>query len=150
MTTDTLQQEPGGEAALKAVVLYDELGSGIRARALLGRVADKTCEEGQFESVFWRLDLMSQPRIAQEALDGAMDADMILLAADKILSSPDRLLGWLKSWATSREIQDAVLVASCHGKDRVAVSNEIERLRELAGSYGLGWLCEVEGGREAA
>lgn len=149
MTTDTLQQESGSDAALKAVVLYDALESGMRAKALLGRVGNKTGEE-PLESVFWRLDVITQPPLAAEALDGAMDADMILLVADRIVSSPERLLGWLKTWATSREIQDALLVASCHGQDRTALSKEIECLRELAGHYGLAWLCDEEFTHKAA
>lgn len=135
---------------LKAVVFYDKLESGRRARALLGRVADKAGWKGRVNTVFWKFDVMTQPPVAREALYGAMDADMILLVAGKVMPPPDWLLEWLEAWAISRRVQDAVLATWCRRHDRGPLAEGIERLRELAGRHGLEWLCaeELERGQD--
>lgn len=149
MKPAALQSNPSSHSLLKAVVLYDEFGSGLRAKEMLERVTDQAQWEGEFDNMFWRFDVMSQPLVAREALYRAADADMVLLAAEKAGYPPDWLIEWLEIWAITRRIQDAALVAWCHGHERGVTSEGIERLRELAERYGLEWLCaeELAGGR---
>lgn len=135
---------------LKVVVLYAEFESALEARALLDRVALGADWPGEVESQFWRFDVMSQPLVAREALYRAADADMLVLTARQAGYPPDWLLEWLEIWAITRRIQDAVLAAWCRGHDPAVLSQGVECLRELAGRYGLDFLCAEEVSREAA
>lgn len=147
---ETLQSEPGCCSSLKVVVLYDELESAIRAKRLLARVAANAAWEGTFDNVFWRFDMMSQPLAVREASESAADADMILLVAERVVVPPVCLLEWLETWATTRRIQDAALVAWCHRRAGGSSSEAVETLRKLAGRHGLEWLCAEELERETA
>lgn len=144
MTTETLQEDAGSECSLKTVVLYDDFGAGLKARQLLGRAADHAHWEGDVTNTFWRFDVMSEPRVARDALYRSMDADMVFLAAEHAEYPPEWLLEWLEIWASTRRIRDAALAAWCHGAKRGAVSEGIERLRNLAERHGLEWLCAEE------
>lgn len=143
LTPDTPQRDLTQDPLLKAVVLYGEFESGVQARALLGRATDRAKWSGRAESLFWRFDVMSQPLVAREALYRAADADIILLAAQDVEYPPDWLLEWLEIWAITRRIQDAILAAWCRGHGEPS-TGALNRLRELAGQYGLEFLCAQE------
>jgi len=142
--TATLQREPGRCASLKAVVLYDGLESGTRAEALLMRATGRARWRGKFEMAFWRFDVMSHPNIAREALYRAADANVVLVVAEQAMSPPRWLLEWLELWAATRRVQDAVLAAWCRHHERDSLPKAVKSLRDLAGRYGLEWLCAEE------
>lgn len=142
--TATLHPKPRRCASLKAVVLYDGLESGTKAKALLLRVGNRARWRGKFDTAFWRFDVMAQTSVAREALYRAADADMVLVVAEGAVSPPRWLLEWLEIWAATRRIQDAVLAAWCRHHDRGPLSKGAQILRDLAGRYGLHWLCAEE------
>jgi hypothetical protein len=150
MKANAVQEDPTGQSLVKAVVLYSEFESGVRARALLSRVAHQAGCQGRVQSVFWRFDVMSQPLVAREALYHAADADIVLLAASAVSSPPAWLLEWLEGWAITRRVQDAVLAAWCRGHGGAQSAEGIGTLRKLADRYGLEWLCAEETEADAA
>jgi hypothetical protein len=135
---------------LKAVVLYADFDCGVKARALVRRAADHSGWLGEVENLLWRFDVMSQPLVAREALYRAADADILLLVAAAEAYPSAWLLEWLEIWAITRRIQDAILAAWCQGKDVGGSSEGVACLRELAGRYGLEFLCAEEAAHEAA
>lgn len=148
---ERLQSLPVGRSRLKAVVLYDEFESGVRAKTLLGQATKQAVWTGELESVFWRFDVMTQPLVAREALYRAADADIVLMVSERTAHPPDSLIEWLEIWAIIRRIQDALLAAWCHQPHAgERLSEGAEALRNLAGRYGLDWLCAEELARKAA
>lgn len=126
---------------LKAVVLYGELESAMKAKVLLGRATQHAGWTGETEILFWRFDVMARAQVAREALYRAADADIILLVAREIDSPPDWMLEWLEIWAISRRIQDAILVAWCLEHGASGSHKGAGLLRDLAGRYRLEFLC---------
>jgi len=149
--SNAMQQDPTSESAVKAVVLYGEFESGIRARALLSRVAQHAGCEERLRSDYWRFDILSRPAVARESLAHAEDADIVLLVSGETSNPPAWLLEWLEAWAVNRQVRDAVLAAWCRGHGRSEPMPEgVAPLRELARRHGLEWLCAEEAGRDAA
>jgi len=140
----------GRQPKLKAVVLYADFDCGVKARALVRRAADHSGWPGEVENLLWRFDVMSQPLVAREALYRSADADILLLVAEEAAYPSAWLLEWLEIWAITRRIQDAILAAWCRGNDVGGASEGVECLRELAGRYGLEFLCAEEVARKAA
>jgi hypothetical protein len=144
MQNSTLDRGPRAKSALKAVVLYSEIESGLKAKTLLQRAAQRAGWAGAMEHSFWRFDVMSQPSVAREALYGAADADMVLLVAKGMSKPPEWLLEWLEIWAVTRRIPDAILAAWCEEHVPEDTDKGIKTLRKLADQYALEFLCADE------
>lgn len=141
MKSQTNPIDPESKSALKAVVLYEKLESGISARGLLKRVSDRLPWAKAMESVFWRFDVMSDAAIAREALYRAADADIVLIVARERSQPPEWLLEWLELWALTRRIRDVVLAAWCAGHASPRESTGVGALRELARRHGFDFIC---------
>jgi hypothetical protein len=150
MENPILHQGMRTRSALRAVVLYSEIESGLRARTLLQRASRRAGWAGAMENSFWRFDVMAKPAVAREALYGAVDADMVLLVAKGMSDPPEWLLEWLEIWALSRRIQDAILAAWCEEHLPQRPNRGIANLRKLAQRHGLVFLCADEARAQAA
>ena len=70
----------------------------------------------------WRFDVLKQPALAALTVAVAANADLIVLALNRIHSPPAELLDWLKNWAEHRRIKDAAVLAlhtGTHKHDRL-------------------------------
>lgn len=141
MESSTVYQESHAKSALKAVVLYSEIESGLKARTLLQRVIDRAGWQGALDNVFWRFDVLSRPNVAREALYGAADADIVLLVAKGISQPPEWLLEWLEIWAISRRTSDAILAAWCHEHAAQEQVEGMKPVRQIAKRHGLKFVC---------
>ena len=150
MENPTLDRGPRAKSALKAVVLYSEIESGLKAKTLLHRASQRAGWAGAMEHSFWRFDVMSKPSVAREALYGAVDADMVLLVAKGMSKPPEWLLEWLELWAISRRIPDAILAAWCEEHVPEEANKGIKTLRKLAEQYALEFLCADEAQLQAS
>jgi hypothetical protein len=104
------------DPVLKAVIIYDDFDSAAHATALLERVAKRADETMKWDIKPWRLDVLKQPMLAALTLAVAANADLIVLALNRVHSPPAELRDWLKSWAEHRQIEDAAMVALCPDK----------------------------------
>jgi len=94
---------------MNAVILYDDRKLAGEVNAMLERAAGRAGGAGSWTVRPWRLDLLSLPRAAEEALDEAAEAHLIVLAQRSQAEPPARLLGWLETWAGRRQVRDAAL-----------------------------------------
>ncbi|MDE3068865.1 MAG: hypothetical protein KGJ60_15135 [Verrucomicrobiota bacterium] len=101
------------EAALKAVIFYDDLVLAGRATALLERAAARADESLRWDAKLWRLDVLQRPELAAVTAAIAADADLIMLAANQADPAPKELLDWLERWAQNRTVADAALLTLC-------------------------------------
>jgi hypothetical protein len=90
-----------------AVVLYDEISSGFRAKDVCDRIRHQLADNSNLRVDLWRTDVLAQ---SPSALQQARAADMLVLALrpDTVLSKPIR--AWMETWAKSRRVEDAALV----------------------------------------
>ncbi|HLX96455.1 MAG TPA: hypothetical protein VKU37_11990 [Verrucomicrobiae bacterium] len=103
---------------LKAVIIYDDFDSAAHATALLERVAHRTDVGVKLDIKPWRCDVMKQPALAALTVAVAANADLIVLALDRIPSPTTELLNWLKNWAEHRRVKDAAVLALTTVKSR--------------------------------
>lgn len=101
------------DAALKAVIFYEDPKFAARATALLERVAARAEDGLKWDVKIWRLDVLQKPELAAVTLAFAADADLIVLAASRTDAAPAELLDWLDGWARHRKFADAALLALC-------------------------------------
>jgi hypothetical protein len=120
------------DMVFKAVIIYDDFDSATRAIALLERVALRADEAIKWDIKPWRLDVLKQPTLAALTVAVAANADLIVLALNRIYSTPVELLDWLKNWAEHRRIEDAAVLALSADKSHMQSTcwNEIKAFTE--------------------
>jgi hypothetical protein len=113
MSAIATQEKSLFEMTLKAAIIYDDFDFAARAAALLERVAIRADEAMRWDVKPWRLDVLQEPSLADDALGETTDADLIVVALRKAPLQPDELTGWLVSWAMKRQTVDAAMMVFC-------------------------------------
>jgi hypothetical protein len=96
---------------MKALIIYDDFHSAVKANATLQHSAHKADLAVQWNIRPWRVDLLKFPPTADEALTEALDAHLIVFAGHSAQSLPFWLERWLEQWTKYRRIKDAALAA---------------------------------------
>ena len=116
---------------LKAAVIYDDFNFAAQATALLERVAIRADEAMKWDVKPWRLDVLQEPALADDALGETADADLIVVVLRKTPLRPDELMGWLESWAMKRQTEDTAMMV--FGPEENAASTPLwHSLKEFA------------------
>lgn len=135
MKTNAVEKEESfPDPALKAVVIYDDIGQAARATALLERVVDRADGAIKCDVKLWRLDALWQPTLAAITNAVAADASLILFALNG--SQPPRadLLNWLERWSANRKIKDvAIALFGAEEDSPASLRNELERFARRRG-----------------
>src|SRR5271154_5711262 len=71
------------DSTMKALIIYDDFYSAIKANASLQHSADKADLAVRWNIRPWRVDMLKFPPTADEALTEALDAHLIVLAGQK-------------------------------------------------------------------
>ena len=130
---------------MSAVLLYDQFDLAASAKISLEHAARRAGEESKWNVRPWRLDLLQEPGMAQDALDDALGADLILLVTSTQWAAPEWLTRWLVRWAACRRVADAALgVLFVSGDGRSAAPALVTQLRDCAGKNGLNFLSNLE------
>lgn len=138
MNTMAASEESFSNAALKAVILYDELVFAGQATALLERAAVRAGDDAQWDVKSWHLDVVRQPSLAAVTLAVAANADVILFAPGETHAPPPALRDWMERWAANRRHADAaVMLLGPEGKTARRWRNELEH---FARRHGLTFL----------
>ena len=130
--------------ALNAILLYDQFDSAASAKISLQHCAASAGEDVKWSVRPWRLDLLEQPPAAQDALDEALSADLILVVTARQLDVPEWLREWLSLWAACRKVPEAALAVLCISpKGRSAPALVVE-LRDCARRHGLNFVSNLD------
>src|SRR5271167_4231897 len=108
---------------MKALIIYDDFYSAIKANESLQHSAHKADFSVQWNIRPWRVDMLKFPPTAEEALTDAIEAHLIVLAWHKTQPFPFWLQNWLERWAKCRQITDAALAVICAGNAGVLSSS---------------------------
>jgi hypothetical protein len=93
------------DSTMKALIIYGDFHSAVKANATLLYSAHKADCAVQWNIRPWRVDMLKFPPTADEALD----AHLIVFAGHSTHSLPFWLERWLEQWAKHRRIKDAAL-----------------------------------------
>lgn len=136
MSAIAVQKSSCYETVVKAVIIYNDFDSATHATALVERAVMRADEAIKPDIKLWRLDFLKQPMLADLTVFVAANADLIVLALNRIHSLPAELLDWLKNWADQRQIEDAALLP-LHSNETQTSSALWNKIKVFAEEHGL-------------
>jgi hypothetical protein len=105
----------GGEAPIKAVLdvllLYEDLGTALRAKQSLDLLPVQLNDQAGGAMWIWRLDLLGQPLLAEQAAIEAAAADVIILSLHGRNELRAEARNWLNRWLDHKEDRPYALAA---------------------------------------
>jgi hypothetical protein len=93
------------------VIAYEDRPTRDRAMLLCDRIAQQLRDDYDFQCAWWKLDHLREPRLLEQAVDDAMQANMIIVsvhAGDVFLPAA---LAWMHAWAPNKVGNKSALVA---------------------------------------
>ena len=129
---------------IAAVILYDEIASGFRAKDFCDRLALGLAAEAPVRVSLWRTDMLKVSTESKLALAEAATAHFIILALQNTWRLSNSVREWLEKWAKARLVEDAALVVLSRGSEDVFSAMAAHPLREFAASHGLKCFCQSE------
>lgn len=139
MNPTTIEKESTFEAAMNAVILYDD-ACAAKAIAMLDRSAHRADEVLSWTVKPWRLDMLEAPWTANSALTEAADAHLVLLSLCHPRSLPEWVLDWLEQWALRRRVQEAALAVWDSGNGGTLSAAPSPVLSEFAHRHNLSFI----------
>lgn len=129
---------------MRAVIIYDELNLAAMANVLLVSAGQQSVENAHWNVVPWRVDILENSPAASVSLGEAMNAHLIVLALRPARRLPGRLMEWLESWATRRQVQDAALaIFKCRDQSRDGLTSSVTcELSGFAQRHGLAFIFD--------
>lgn len=129
------------DANMKAIIIYDNFVFAAKANELLQQAALHVDAAMHWNIKRWRVDALSLARNAEEALNDATDAHLIVFAGHRAHLLPSWLLNWLERWVASRHIKDAAfaVIGGGNGNALVAPATELSR---FAKRHGLNFITD--------
>jgi hypothetical protein len=128
------------DSAMKALIIYEDFNAAVKAIAALQRAAHQGNATLEWDIWAWRV--LKFPLIAAEALMGARDAHLLVLAGGRTRSLPVWLPDWLEQWARHRHIKDAALAVIGEGNDHAFSAPAQRQLSGFAQRHGLSFIID--------
>ncbi len=130
------------DRTMNAVIIYNDFAGATKAKVALER-ASHAAEAGlQWSVKLWRLDLL--PLTSDAALADAAGAHLLILVPRYPVAHAGWLQDWLKRWATTRQIPDAMLVLwDGENVDELSAASAPE-LGQFAERHGLSFISEMK------
>ena len=135
-------QNPLGSiySAMNGLIIYDDFTFAARANATLQRSAHYLDMSIKWNVRPWRLNMLKFPPTAEEALNEAIDAHLIVLAGVTAKPLPAWLNDWLEHWAKCRRIDGAALAIIDDGSKHTSSPSTLSEMSRFAERRGLGFI----------
>jgi len=131
---------------MKALVIYDNIGSALKATNSLRNVSSGSATPGEWAIHLWRVNMMRFPSCADEALKEALDADLIVFAGCRAYSVPTWLRDWLERWVARRNVPDAALAVVNESDSDAMPPSQTAELSHFAERHGLAFIANYKPG----
>jgi hypothetical protein len=83
---------------ISAVVVYEGVACGSRAKAALDRVMARLAFDGVCSLDLWPFELLDYPLLKREAAESAARSDVIVLALRGDRPMPPAVRSWIELW----------------------------------------------------
>ena len=97
--------------AIEVLLLYEDLGTALRAKLSLDRLSVHLGAETGISTRVWRLDLLSHPLLAEQAVMEAVAAHVIILSLRGRRHIRTEVRTWLDRWLDRKEDRSYALAA---------------------------------------
>jgi hypothetical protein len=116
MAAETVRVGPERDATpvkpvLDVLLLYEDLGTALRAKHSLDLLPGQLGVETGWGTRVWRLDLLGQPLLAEQAAIEAATADVIILSLHGRSELRAEARDWLSRWLDHKENRPYALAA---------------------------------------
>ena len=137
----TLAGKP--HAAFQVFVLHEDTITGVRAAAVLGRLADFLEREPVMQNEIWKFDSLAHPALCEQALAQAIEADMIIVSAGGGGPLPLPVARFLSAALAHKQDRPSALVALLDLKAGRQPFPLRADLQELAEKFCVDFFCNT-------
>ena len=88
---------------LDVFILYEDWGTGLRAKHSLDLLPEQIFANTQRRTKLWRLELLAEPLLSEQAVREAAAADVIILSFHGRSELPAQVRTWLNRWLACKE-----------------------------------------------
>ncbi len=93
------------------LLLYEDLGTALRAKHSLDLLPGQLGAAAGLDTRLWRLDLLGEPLLAEQAAIEAAEADVIVLSLHGRTALRAEVCHWLSRWLDRKEDRAYALAA---------------------------------------
>jgi hypothetical protein len=116
MAAEAMRAGPEGtktpvKPRLDVLLLYEDLGTALRAKHSLDLLPGQLSTEAGWGTRLWRLDLLGEPLLAEQAAIEAAAADVIVLSLHGRTALRAEARDWLSRWLHHKEDRPYALAA---------------------------------------
>jgi hypothetical protein len=102
-------------APFNVVIMYEDLGTGKRAKKGLDYVAEELRNDFEFRHSMWRLDVLQEPKLNVMAAPALAEADLLILSLHSKGQIPAKIRALIDERLAQTADHDCVLVALFEG-----------------------------------
>jgi len=133
-----------GQSAFNVFVVHEDTLTGVRAAAVLGRLADFLDNEPVMQNEIWKFDSLSHPSLYEQALSQAAKAEMIIVSAAGTRSLPPHIAELIADALGRKNGRSAAVVALLDlGRSSAEPSPLCGELRQMAEKAGVDFFCNT-------
>ena len=135
------------ETAPRIVLVYEDFESASKARAALPQLLQEFRPDEQIDGIgatsFWKFDLLQYAALAEQAVEEASCAEVILVSMHGAQALPGDVVEWMSRFLARREDSTGLLLILLdESAERTQTAEElVARLRAAAGTAGLEFAC---------
>ena len=131
-------------SSLLATVLFEDVESGLRARALMESVEANMDFPAEFQLDLWRFDWLAERSLGNIALSRADRSALVLISVGSANTLPPAAENWLNTWVEMEQNHPLALVVLIPKEKRTddAYHSLHEQLRAAARRKGVDFFCE--------
>jgi hypothetical protein len=119
------------------LTLYADLPTGKLAKRTLDYVAEQLGDEFEFRHSMWRLDILQDPELAQQATPAFEEADLLIVSISGEGKIPAEIRALIDAWLAGKASRNRALVALLETKASTIHSSVYASLAKLARRHGL-------------
>ena len=127
------------------VVVFEDAATRGQAVEVCDHFVQRFWMDCELAVSWWSWDMLEQPALAQEAIQKAAEADLLIFAVRTERDFPKPLQEWVETWLAMRGERDGALM-SLFGKEAEAGEALAEKhgyLRQVAHRGGMDYLTET-------
>jgi len=127
--------EAGHNPVFKAVLIYENVAAGARARWFLERLARASGKS--LEEQMWNFDVLGIRKVRNDAASAARKADLVAVSASGQREFPGAVRAWLDMWLWLLEDEKPSLLALLDSSESPNVASVCAYLRCIAQRAGI-------------